>query len=198
MPYGVVAPGLSNVYEDYKSVERIKSLYPYPKFRKFNTDEAAWEFVRRNKNKHEFSSVYKYGDTFDNLCISMEYFIGKDSIYFNFRTSKIGYIKIISDRAEVENRANIITATIKNIELNNEMITSHLITIYHGLQLIGDFIDVDVTVPDHSIFYTLMTYNGNSRVINRVLEQIRNRKGKLSVSLPDFGEEEDSTYGRDD
>lgn len=191
MPYGVVAPGISGVYEDFSSIERIMALYPYPKFRKFKNEEDAWSFVKRYNNKHVYGGINKYGDTFDTHFVRMEYFIGEDTLYFNFRTSKIGYIRIVSGKATIQNKSNLIMARIDNIFLNKDMITAHLIAIYHGLQLIGDFIDVDVTVPDHSIFYTLMTYKGNSKVINRVLEQIRNRLGKLSVSLPDLGTEEE-------
>lgn len=184
MPYGVVAPGIHAVYEDFAPVKRIMTLYPYPKFRKFKTEEEAWAFVKRHQNKHVYSGITKYGDTFDNHYVKMEYFIGDNSLYYNFRTDKIGYIKIISNKATVQNRTSLIMARIDNISLNRDMISSHLIAIYHGLDLIGDFIDVDVTVPDHSIFYTLMTYSGYSKVINRVLTQIRDRLGKLSVSLP--------------
>lgn len=191
MPYGVVAPGICTVYEDFKSVQRIMALYPYPKFRKFRTTEEAWAFVRRYNNKHFYHGVYKYGDTFNNHYISMEYFIGKDSLYYNFRTKKIGYVKIVSSKAEVQNGANLITARIRNIYLNPNMISAHLIAIYHGLELLGDFVDVDVTVKDHSVFYALMTYKGQNRVIRRVLDKINSRLGKLSVSLPDFGEEEE-------
>ena len=190
MPYGVVAPGIRAVYEDFSSVKRIMALYPYPKFRKFKTDEDAWNFVKRYQNKHVYAGISKYGDTFDTHYVKMEYFIGKNALYYNFRTSKIGYIKVISNKAVIQNRTNLIMARVDNISLNSEMITAHLIAIYHGLQLLGDFIDVDVSVPAHSIFYTLMTYSGYNKVILRVLEQIRNRLGKLSVSLPDMGEED--------
>lgn len=193
MPYAVIAPGIHTVYDDYSSVERIMALYPYPKFRKFSDEKLAWEFVRRHENKHAYTYINKYGDTFNKHFVKMEYFIGENSVYYNFRTQNLGYIKIISDKALVENRANLIKAELKNTSLNNEMITGHLIAIYHGLSLIGEFIDVDVTVPDHSIFYALMTYKGSNKVILRVLEQIRNRMGKLSVTMPDLGQEEITT-----
>ena len=73
MPYGVVAPGIHAVYEDFAPVKRIMTLYPYPKFRKFKTEEEAWAFVKRHQNKHVYSGITKYGDTFDNHYVSAEF-----------------------------------------------------------------------------------------------------------------------------
>lgn len=57
--------------------------------------------------------------------------------------------------------------------------------------MIGDLVDVDVKVPDHSIFYALMTYNGQNRTINRVRTYIDERIAKVSVSMDNFGNEEE-------
>ncbi|MCM1441551.1 MAG: hypothetical protein NC131_20440, partial [Roseburia sp.] len=69
----------------------------------------------------------------------------------------------------------------------DDLISSHLIAIWHGLRIIGDFVDVDVTVPDHSVFYALMTYKGKNKVINRVREFIDKRPANVSVTLKNFG-----------
>ena len=71
------------------------------------------------------------------------------------------------------------------------LISNHLIAIWHGLQIIGTMIDVDIQVPDHSIFYALMTYKGKNKTITRVREYIDRRPAKVSVSLRDFNEEEE-------
>ena len=52
-------------------------------------------------------------------------------------------------------------------------------------------VDIDVKVPDHSIFYALMTYNGQNRTINRVRTYIDERIANVSVSMDNFGNEEE-------
>lgn len=189
MPYAVVVPGISQVYKTWHEVERVISLYPYPKFRKFETEEECWEYVRRHTYKRVYTDVCKYGDTFDSLYVQMQYFIRSDRVYYNFFTKKLGYIAIEchDDDVSVTNRTGNVKAVVNNIFLNDDLITSHLIAIWHGLRIIGDFIDVDVTVPDHSIFYALMTYKGSNKVINRVRDFIDKRPAKLSVTLKNFG-----------
>lgn len=189
MPYAVIVPGISTVFKDWKDVERICALYPYPKFRKFKTEEECWEYVRRHTTKRVYTDITKYGDTFDKLCVTMEYFICEDKVCYNFRTKSIGYIAIESkdESVTITNRNGVIKATLNSIYLNADIISNHLIAIWHGLKIIGDYIDVDVKVPDHSIFYALMTYKGNNKTINRVRDFIDNRFAKVSVSMKDFG-----------
>ena len=51
--------------------------------------------------------------------------------------------------------------------------------------------DIDIRVPDHSIFYALMTYKGSNKTINRVRRYIDERMAKVSVSMKDFGGDDD-------
>jgi hypothetical protein len=119
----------------------------------------------------------------------MEYFICEDKVCYNIRTKKIGYIAIESndENVTITNRNGIIKVTLNNIHLNDDIISNHLIAIWHGLKILGDFIDVDVKVPDHSVFYALMTYKGSNRTINKVRSFISDRFAKVSVSMKDFG-----------
>ena len=190
MPYAVIVPGISAVYNEWKDVERVIALYPYPKFRKFATEEDCWEFVRRNTSKKVYTDITKYGETFDNLCVSMEYFILEDKVCYNFKTNKAGYLCIENDRDDVivTNRSGNIKVSVLNIHLNNDIISNHLIAIWHGLKVIGDYVDVDIKVPDHSIFYALMTYKGTNKTINRVRDYIDSRFAKVSVTMKDFRE----------
>lgn len=189
MPYAVIVPGISTVFSRWQDVEQLCALYPYPKFRKFQTEAECWEYVKRHTLKRVYTNLNKYGDTFDNLYVSMDYFICDNKVCYNFRTKKIGYLVIESSDPNVKcvNRNGVIKVTLNNIQLNDDLIVSHLIAIWHGLRIIGDYVDVDVKVPDHSIFYALMTYKGKNRSINRVKDFIDNRFAKVSVSMKDFG-----------
>ena len=51
MPYAVIVPGLSTVYNTWDEVQRIMLLYPYPKWRKFKTSDECWEYVRRHTTR---------------------------------------------------------------------------------------------------------------------------------------------------
>lgn len=183
MIYGVVAPGISGVYDNFDYVKRIHVLYPYCKFRKFKTESEAWDFVKRNENKHSFTTLTRYGDTFDSMYVRMEYFIEPTRLCYNFRTEGVGNIKLVSDKAIVDNRRNLVMAEIRDMHLNPGMISAHMIAIYHGLDLLGDYLDVDIVVNNHSTYYALMSYTGNSRVVRRTTDKVKSRLGNISVTL---------------
>ena len=193
MPYAVMVPGINTVYETWAEVERIAVLYPYPRFRKFKTTEECWEYVRRHTAKKVYRDVNKYGETFKDMYVRMEYFIRPGRVCYNFFTKKIGYIAIENNdpNISVTNRSGSIKVVLNEIYLNDDLISNHLIAIWHGLRIIGTMIDVDIQVPDHSIFYALMTYKGKNKTITRVREYIDRRPAKVSVSLRDFNEEEE-------
>ena len=180
--YAVVAPGLKGIYEDEKSIERILALYPYTKFRKFKTEQECWDFLARNNNNHGIDEITCYGDTFSTHYVTMEYFI-RDSIYYNFYTDRVGYIKVVYKDAIVENRSDLIMVKLDNIVADNNTIWGHMIAIYHGLKIIGELMDVNIIVPDHSIFYALHSYTGNNRVIGRVNSLIKQRLGNVALTL---------------
>lgn len=181
--YAVVAPGLKGIYEDPKVIDNILALYPYTKFRKLSTEEECWAFLERYENNHGIDEIRDFGDTFDNHHVVMEYFIHKQNLYFNYDTSKLGTLRIVKESAVIENRTNLIKAMIPNVIVDSNTIGGHVIAIYNGIKLLGDFVDVEVVVPDHSIFYAIRSYTGNSRTIARLKDYLKTRLGKVSVTL---------------
>lgn len=181
--YAVVAPGLKGIYEDQKVIDKIMALYPYTKFRKFQTEEECWAFLERYENNHGIEEIRDFGDTFDKHHVVMEYFIRNPNVYFNYDTSKLGTLRLVKDTAIIENRTNLIKAMIPNLIVDRESISGNIIAIYNGIKLLGDFIDVEVVVPDHSIFYAIRSYTGNNRAIARLKDYLKVRLGKVSVTL---------------
>lgn len=198
MLYAVVAPGVSGVYSDYSQVKRIIDLYPYTKFRKVLSEEDGYAFIKRNQNLHKFTQLSKYGNTFENCCVKLEYFIGRDSVYYNIYTSSVGELKFEHKDALISGGNNIVMAEIPNIKLSRNLISGHLIAIYHGLEIVGDFIDVDIVIPNHSIFYALTSYSGNSRMIKRVQKKIQDRLGEVSLTLNNCDIDLEETGDEDD
>lgn len=190
MWYAVVAPNISGVYSSFEPVRRIKALYPYCKFRTVVTEEDGWAFVKRYKNLHNFTQLRHYGSTFEKLCIDMEYFITNNSIFFNFFLNDYGYLRLHTDKCLVRYSADLIMVEMPNIKLDKDSIFGNLIAIYHGLSLLGDYVDVDITLPNHSIFYALTSYTGDNRVITRVTNHIKERLGNVSFTLIDVDMEE--------
>lgn len=181
--YAVIAPGLKGVYSNVSAVNKITALYPYTKFRKFKTEEECWAFLGQHSNKHGLDEVKDFGDTFNKHKVRMEYFIQGTSIYYNYHTQGLGEIRVRSTEALIENRLALVKAEITDTVLDPSSISGHIIAIYRGIKLLGDFIDVEVVVPDHSIYYAIRSYSGTNRAITRLANYIESRLGNISITL---------------
>lgn len=188
MWYGYVGPDLKTVFPSFKPIERLRILYPYSAYKKFDSEGAAWDWVQKRGSRKLFSNVRKYGDIFDHHYVTVEYFIQPDCVCYNIKTKDIGYIKVVSQDPDVsiENRTDVIKVRIRGLELNNDLIISHMIAIYQVLNLLGTFVDVELCVPDHSIFYALTRYTGSDRRLNKVLKYMKERKGNFAVTMKNY------------
>lgn len=182
--YAVVAPGLAMVYTSWADVERVKGLYPYPKWYKTNSEEDALNWIRRNKYGHSLSSVYNYGDAFKNLHVYAKYHIGDDCVYYVFDVSKVGTIRLHSDEAQIAYKGSKIYVKLPNIKLSDEAIGSHMSAIHNMLTLLGPYLDVNIHLEHYSLFYALTSYARNRcRPIAIVKELIGTRVGAVSYSF---------------
>ena len=185
MYYAIVGPGVMGVYDDWKRVNELAHLFPYCKYRKFKTEEECWQFVYRFKYTKNDLSLTKYGNTFSNLFVRMSYIVTPNMMYFTYNTEHFGHIRLDEiPGALVKHMAKCITVKMpSDIELNNSTILSHLQVINRGVEILGDLIDVDIVVPDHSIYYALTAYTGTNGEICSLRDKIKNRLAGVSFTL---------------
>lgn len=182
--YAVVAPGISCVYTNWKDVERIKALYPYPKWVKVNSEKEAQEWLRRNTYGHGLKTITKYGNTLESLYVNAKYLILEDCLCISYDTSRLGFVRLPKSTNLVEYKGSKIFVKIPNTKLSNETIVGHMSAIYNVLQTIGDIVDINIELPYYSIYYSLTGYSkGNQKSINTVKNLIKNRQGAVSYSV---------------
>lgn len=183
MFYGVVAPGIATVYRDWKSVERIKALYPYPKFAKFDYESDAMDWVKRNKYKDGKVSVFNYGSTLRDKYISARYKICPDCVLYLLDCKLVGRMRVNVPDALVEYKGDKIQICVNNLQLSNETIAGHMSAIYNLLSIVGPYVDVNLRLDYYSLFYCLTNYNReNNRYVSTVRSAIDSRMGEVAVS----------------
>lgn len=182
--YVVVAPGFASICKTWSEVERIKKIYFYPKFAKVNSEEEAQQFIKRNTMTHFVTSVYNYGNVLDALHVKVHYRIAENCIYAKVDTSKIGAVKFMCHDELVEYHGDFTYIRINNIHLSDETIASHLSAICNILAFLGDWLDVQLYLPNFSIYYALTGYTGSRlQAAKFTRDFIKRRKGNVSYSL---------------
>lgn len=182
--YAVVAPGFSCIYTSWADVERVKALYPYPKWYKTFSEDDAHQWIKRNSYGWSLHGVYNYGNTFEDMYIDAKYSIGTDCVYYVFDCSRVGTIRLNVPNALVEYKGTKIFVKLLNIKLSNESVAGHMSAIHNLLNILGPYLDVNIELPYYSLFYCLSSYTrGNSRPITLVKDLISNRLGEVAYSL---------------
>lgn len=184
MIYAIVAPGYSLVTTDWNKIERVKALYPFPKWQKCRSEEEANLFVKKNYVPRPVKLMYNYGDTFKDLYINASYKIGKDCLYFEYDTSRVGMLKFRDPSMVVEVAGKMIYVKMPNIYLSENSISSHMSAIYNLLLTLGPNVDVNIRIKYFAVYYSLTSYTGTGvHAINVVCDYIKNRLCKVAFTL---------------
>lgn len=194
MFYGFVGGPIRTVFRDFKFVERAALIYPYSSYRKFWNEGSAWNWVmsRPHRKMEVPESIYKYGNLFNSHYLTIEYFIDEERVVANVITKKLGNVKLYSEDPNVVilNKTNRSEIEIKSLKLNPDLINSHLIAIVAILDLVGAFVDVEVILPNHSIFFALTRYSGTKKSVIRLVDRIKRRQGEIAWTLKDYSMKE--------
>lgn len=182
--YAVVAPGYQGIHPEIVEVKELLKIMPYLQFSKVKDEEEGFAYIRSHQTHRRLESVRDYGSTFPLCHVVMEYIIGLDgNLYYNFDTSKFGYVRIVNDKAVLDQRPDRISAMLDNYVVDRNRISSHLVAIKAGLELIGELVDVEVLIPDYSIFYALRSYTGSNRFIKKIHKYLDERAGEVSITI---------------
>lgn len=185
--YAFIANGYKGIIESKQTLYIMSSIFPYPKFRKVHSLEEGIKFLERYDRGIIEPRFKNYGDTDKDFgYVTIEYFIDENDLYVTIDTTKVGFIKVsvnTPNDVAVDNRPTTIRIRISNIRLNNDLISDHCVAIQNILELLGDFVDVNLIVPDISIYLALTKYTGDSYVIRDCKEIIERRLGGVSYTI---------------
>ena len=182
--YAVVVPGFACICKTWEEVERIQALYFYPKFAKVQTEEEAQEFIKRNRTKHFITDVFSYGDIFPDLHVKAWYRISKDSVFYKFDMQKLGNVKLKADNCLIEYHGRYVYVRVNDIFLSDKTVKGHLAAVYNLLALLGDYVDVQLYLPNFSIYYVLTNYKaGRIPQVNTLKQLIEHRLGNVAYNL---------------
>lgn len=182
--YAIVANGYQGIVDTKRELDLVISIYPYPKFRKFNDRDAAIAFLRRYTRKYAYS-VKEYGDTYKRGFATLEYFIVEDGICANLHTNKLGNVFMLNSSDDVifDKRPDFYKIKVKNVKLNDSLIRHHIIAIKRLLKIVGPVISICVVVPDISIYLALTSYKGKDNVIVDAQRTLSTRLGGVSYTI---------------
>lgn len=184
--FAFIGSNITTIVDSINELNLLIATNQYPKFKKFKDREKALSWLRANSRGFHSDKIIKYGDTSYSGYVQIVYFIDEDerSIFYNIDTTEFGdlYIRKSNDYIQ-DRRLGNIKVKVLNTVLNNSLIAHHCIAIRRILNILGEYIDVDIVVPDMSIYYAITSYKGNVTNIRVLQELLRTRLGSYSLTV---------------
>ena len=184
MYYAVIANGKASVCQSHKQLDAITAIYPYPKVRKFRELGEAREWLAANARCSYDTRIKHYGSTSAAGFIGITYKILEHGIDYVLDTSSLGYVYCSPlPGFAVDVRYNTMHVVCNDVKLNDDIIEHHIIAVYRILKLIGPFVDVDITVPDISVYLAMVKYTGRNYNIRKLRDLLSARAGGVSYTV---------------
>lgn len=177
--YAFISNEYRTIVYTQRQLDFLISIYSYPQFKKVNSEyEAKQWFVEKDRSFIRNTKV-RYGRKDKVSYISVEHFIANENIYYNIDTSKFGLIKFeeIPRNAVQDVRFDLIKLKLKNVVLDDTLIAHHCIAISNILKILGPYPNVELILPDISVYLACTKYTGKNFVIQKTKREINDRYG---------------------
>ena len=185
--YALIANGFCGLVYSWEHLQVLASIYPYPKFRKVK-DEIEGKMLLERYKRGQFDDHFEnYGETDQSYGFAViDYIIDGSNLYVSIDTTKVGFIKVKKspfNDTSVDNRPTMIKIIVRNINLNDNLISDHCVAINTILQILGEFVDVNICVPNISVYLALARYTGDNFFIRDVQNTLKTRLGGVSYTI---------------
>ena len=185
--YAFVSNEYRGIVHSRQNVYILTKVYSFPIVQYCRTEQEALDFIQRHPRQVFESDIYKKaGWVKSTSYIRAEYFISDENIYVNLYTDKFGFIKL-----NLDNKDNVIQdaqydrikVKIKNVCVRDESIISNCIAVNNIISLFDDIVNLQIIVPDISVYLALTAYTGNNSTIKRIQNKLEERIGKVALLL---------------
>lgn len=183
--YAFVSNEYRAIVYTQRQLDFLSSVYTYPQFKKVSTTEEAQRYFNRCNRKFIGTGLNKFGKDSDIGYIRIEYFIDGKNIYANVNTSKFGFIKLcgLPSNVKQDSTYDLLKIKVCNVVLDDSLIAHHCTAIANILSLFDSYINVELVIPDISIFLALTKYSGKNYAIKRTQRILNGRMGKVFYTI---------------
>lgn len=183
--YAFVSNEYRAIVYSQRQLDFLINVYTYPQFKKVDTVAEARQFFNQCNREFMSTGLSKYGKSLDIGYISIQYFIDGTNIYCNVDTKHFGFIKLsdLPNNVKQDSTYDLLKLKICNVILDNSLIAHHCTAIANILKLFDRFVDIEIVVPDISVYLACTKYNGKNFSIRNLQSLITNRLGNTFYTM---------------
>ena len=182
--FAFVSNEYSGIVYSKQHLSVLSNLYTYPVVQYCRSEEECRDFIARHP-RHNYSGLKRAGWKKSTAYIRIEYFVADEVIYANLYTDHFGFVQLaIEDKNVLQSATyDLIKLKISNVNVHDDSITSHCSAIANILSRLSPIINVQIKVPDISVYLALTEYDGRNTAIKNVKKTLSTRIGKVALLL---------------
>ena len=183
--YAFVGNGMQCLVHSKAKLDLLVSLYAYPKFQKVETEAEGRAWLRANTRGYNNYKRVWLGDTVGVGMIRASYFIRDGKCFVNIDTKEVGNINLKpTDKDMSFTKSGFKHALVfKGLELDDAVLSHHLICISRILAVVGKLPDIEITVPYMGVLMAVSAYKGDAKHVRMFTNSIKTRIGALSLKV---------------
>lgn len=185
--YAFISNEYKTIVKTASQLDILCSLFSYPKFCKVNsTDEARLFFAENDRTEIKNAlQKKKYGKRDKAGYITVDYYIANNSIFCNVDTKHFGFIRLrnVPSNVAVESSYSNMRLKFKNIILDDRLIAHHCLAISNILRFYGEEINIEIILPDISVYLAIVKYTGSNFIIKNIQSLVKSRKGAIYFTI---------------
>ena len=173
------------VVSTQQKLDLLISFFPRSNFKRIEDMKEARDFWKFAEKKFFSTDIVKLSHKSKYAYLTIEYFIDNNNIYINMITKNLGFIKFSNLPSNISQEVSydLLKLKISNVVLDDSLIAHHCVAICNILRLIGPLVNVELILPDVSVYLALTKYEGKNFEILRTRSELESRLGNVYFSF---------------
>ena len=174
--YCIVANSFSGIVRTQAELDALASVLPFPKYRRFDTEEECLAFLHSNKRTHIDA---KHVNIIPEGCLVATFIVDNGRLFASVDITKVGDVSIQSrDTIKIQRHSTYISV-IAELPTKVDSILQQVDAVAIILRSVGNFVNINIKLNDLSTYLALTRYTGSNTIIKSVQNTIQSRLGNV-------------------
>ena len=174
--YCIVANSFSGIVRTQAELDALSSVLPFPKYRRFDTEEECLAFLHSNKRTHIDA---KHVNIIPEGCLVATFIVDNGKVFASIDITKVGDVSIQqSDTVKIQRHSTYISV-IAELPTKVDSILQQVDAVAIILRSVGNFVNINIKLNDLSTYLALTRYTGSNTIIKSVQNTIQSRLGNV-------------------
>lgn len=174
--YCIVANSFSGIVRTQAELDALSSVLPFPKYRRFDTEEECLAFLHSNKRTHIDA---KHVNIIPEGCLVATFIVNEGKLFASIDITKVGDVSIQQNSTVKIQRHSTYISVIAELPTKVDSILQQVDAIAIILRSVGNFVNINIKLNDISTYLALTRYTGSNTIIRSVQNTIQSRLGNV-------------------